>query len=65
MRGALSEGVTLLDIAGLPLARSIDALVQPQALHRRVVRDTLTLLQQIAASTTETGEASGSQLDSR
>ena len=65
MRGALSGGVTLLDIAGLSLARSIDALVQPQALHRRAVRDTLTLLQQIAASSTVSGEASVSRLDSR
>lgn len=50
MRGPMLDGITLIEVEGLHLARQIDALTQPHALHRRAVRETLELLQRLARS---------------
>lgn len=55
MLGAQLDGVSVLELEGLRLARSIEALVQPQALQRRAVGETLDVLRRIAAE----GPASG------
>ncbi|MFT3877501.1 MAG: LysR family transcriptional regulator [Propioniciclava sp.] len=43
------DGVVLLPVADLPLARQIDALARPEALHRRAVRGVLDSLVALAA----------------
>ncbi|MDR4532033.1 LysR family transcriptional regulator [Glutamicibacter sp. PS] len=50
MRADSLDGVVLLPLRDLPLARQIDALSRPEALHRRAVREVLAILTELCAA---------------
>lgn len=54
MSSASLDGITLLPLSDLPLARQIDALSRPEALHRASVRKVLNLLSSIAGDSAAT-----------